>query len=327
MSEKQRKRLQYLLRYQEWVAVNAEQYLLGKDLQDAEWLKAHSFDEVAEAVRRARALTGEFNAQWDAVIADESGWLFDTAMLAREVESLWQDLYSRLRQSVEMHVDSGADFAFAAKSAEMIEAAGKKESRAFLEQLLKAHPDLDLYIKPEIGKLDGSEQKEIVGNFSFNDGKQEGEYPKLDDWLLYQEFGSMKGSKNNYRWEKVGHDGSYAIGLGSGDFAELRASVKMEKGSRYRLTVWYKTENVEKEPKIQWFYHKGPVEDLANIEPREELLPSLRVAMPITDGEWQRYTATFQATYDGEYVMQPWAGRQALGQMVWYDSISIKKLY
>ncbi|MHC4874687.1 MAG: hypothetical protein ACYTFY_22785, partial [Planctomycetota bacterium] len=135
----------------------------------------------------------------------------------------------------------------------------------------------------------------------------------------------MKGTHNKY-FCKGGYKSENAVGMGGGDYAELRTKLKMEEGARYKLSVWYKAENTEKPLNLWIFHHKGEIEDLLKIDYKNKLSRFLMWKLPATAGEWSKFTTTFVATKGGNFLMQPAGKRLALEEKVWFDNLEIRKL-
>jgi len=104
-----------------------------------------------------------------------------------------------------------------------------------------------------------------------------------------------RGTKNHYKWEKgAGKTGTYAFGLGDGDYAELRSHVRLEKNSRYKLSFWYKTENAPTKSEFQIFYYRDSkkISDITQLETRK-FKTFLTLKLPHTDNKWRYYSRNF----------------------------------
>ena len=329
MSEKQRQRFGYLETYSRWLRVNAEQVLLARELADPDYVNAWSFEQLVAVIRPSLKLAEEFNRIWtEQISVDKTGWLMDENRQRRAQRS-WDLFTGQLRMLVASRHDTAIDEGMRLQTERKVKESGKEGALAWLEEQMKAYPDLAPWIGPQVNRMKGVATPNIVPNGNFEKGTAGKSQPKLPGWLTYQDYGMMKGTKNEYAWGPgTGRDGGHAIGLGSGDYAELRTAFPLEEGARYRLSFWYRSENREGQEAQMWIFHfKGSLDEIIEFDAKKMISRFMRYDLLPTGGKWEQFTCTFVASRGGNFLMQPAGGRQKPGQWVWFDDIEIRKLW
>ena len=330
MTDKQRQRFAFLDRYHAWLALNAEQVLLARELSDPKFVYARTFDQLAGLVEPSLTLTDRFNRIWrEEILGDGTGWMMDAGRKSKRGRSAWDLYVGQLRMLVASRHDTAIDTAMTLMTRRTLAEHGKAASLAFWQKHTKARPKLVSYIGPQINRLKGVQARNVVPNGSFEKGTPGVPIPKVEGWLTYQDFGMMKATKNNYAWGPgTGRDGGHAFGLGDGQYAELRTGFPLEQGRRYRISFWYRTQNREEAgPRMFLFHLAGELDDLIHFDYGKQLSRFLQFDLDPTGGQWRRFTRTFIPERGGNYLMQPNAGRQKPGQWVWFDDIEINRLW
>ena len=332
MTIKQRERFEYLLTLHALYEVNAKQVLSAKDLNSSEWISGHTFDEMAKVIQSGMEYTDDFNTLWKTRIElDASGWLAESKYVTDKryintAQSLWNIHYKSLRASVVSAYFEGSEAAIHEKAQDLTLRQGKGAARRFLDDQLQKYPDLATFIKPEIDRIDGVSAGNIVKNGDFEKGVAKTPIPVLDDWIFYQNYGTVKATENVYSWTEDAERGGKVIGLGHGGYSEFRSWVKLEKDTRYRLSVSYKTINRKTGPRIELFSYAAPMVDLKDINYSKISLFS-RHTLEETNGEWKKLTTSVQTDEGGNAFINIAGDFQAPGEWIYLDDLEIIKLY
>ena len=327
MTDRQRRRFEYLHTYARWLNLNADQVLLGREMSDPAFVGDRSFDELASIIEPSLDLSAEFKRIWDEQIyADETGWLIDEKFRRRDP---WDLFYGQLRMLVSSKHDRAVAEAMRIVTEQHLAKHDPDATLAWLDARMQAHPKMAAYIGPQINRLKGIEPENVVPNGDFEQGAMAQSAPDMPGWLTYADYGQMKNASNEYRWAPdAGHDGNGAVGIGPGDYGELRTGFTLEEGARYRLTFWTKTENRAHRNAQLWIFRiSASLDELANLDNKKHIRRFLRFEFPTTDDQWTKHTYTFTASAGGNFIMQPTASRQPEGQWLWLDDIELVKLW
>ncbi len=337
MTEKQRTRLRFFVTYYQWLRTSAAQYLMAEDFSKAGWLASRPASEVIGKIEETIKLTEEFDSMWSEMIApDRTGWLLNQkSRLIKAVEQgrRYYDslLVDPIRAELETHLANGIGDAL-----QFISTAEKKPVEFWKKELAR-RPALEMFIQPEINRLQGIVPRNFLANPGFEGGEPgdatPGNPPKLPGWWFYDRVGMVAGSKAVYGWEKNGRKNSKCIGCGPGKYPGLRGFVKLPPG-RFRFAFWYKTKGrglpvpvnlfrMSDDVRIETLTSAKAVRKLAN----DQYLKFLRRSWPPTDGEWQRVVQTFKLDKGCiiEIALEPFFMED--GAWTWFDDIEMVKLY
>ncbi|MBI4023431.1 MAG: DUF4838 domain-containing protein, partial [Verrucomicrobia bacterium] len=203
MTDLEKKRFAFLMTYHQWLRLNAEQYLLSRELADPEWRKSRSWTDLTAVIESSLSLNDDFNRIWQEQIAkDETGWLLDKNMRIGKntPQSVWDDFYNQLRMLVASAHETAVDTALNDITQRATTKGCKDTAVAFWTKEMTAHPKLAAFIGPQLNELKGVKNPNLVENGDFEKGTDGEPYPKVSGWIPYQEYGMMKGTRNNYAW-------------------------------------------------------------------------------------------------------------------------------
>ena len=326
LTQEQRARLDYLRIWHRLMRLNAEQYLVSQDLGNPAWVSGHSPERVLDAIEDSLHLTPEFGRIWrNQVATDTSGWLLDGSAQA-DPEAYWAAFYGQLRTMVDSGHESAIDGALEAMSERMLAEGDADAAIAWWQARMDERPALERYLGPEINRLRGVEPENIVTNGSFEEGEP-GDPPTLPGWDFYEFYGMVKGVKARYEWrEGNGHDGGRAIGMGEGNYPELKAIIHMEEGARYELSFWYRTEGRESPASLWLFSYEGELASPREID-QERIEKFARVDLEPTDGEWRYVERSLTPSVGGTFVLQLAAYYQKADVWTWFDDIEIWRIW
>ncbi len=326
LTDEQRARLDYLRTWHRLMRLNAEQYLVSRELGDPRWVAARGADEVLDTIESSLRLTPDFDRIWrNQVATDTSGWLLD-ASAQRDPEAYWMSFFAQLRTMVDSGHESAIDDALGAMSERMLVGDDADAVVAWWQERIEERPALERYIGPEMNRLRGVEPESIVVNGSFEEGEP-GDPPTLPGWDFYEFYGMVKGVKARYQWrEGNGHDGGRAIGMGEGNYPELKAIIHMEEGARYELSLWYRTEGRESPASLWLFSYEGELASPRDID-QERIHKFARMDLEPTDGEWRYVERSLTPSVGGTFVLQLAAYYQKADVWTWFDDIEIRRIW
>ncbi|HRU05702.1 MAG TPA: DUF4838 domain-containing protein, partial [Candidatus Brocadiia bacterium] len=326
MTEKQRRRLDYLNTYYDLMRINGDEVLSGKELADQKWLESQPPDSVLAVAERGVGLSEQFNRIWsERVVTDRTGWLLD-ARFHKDPRSLWDGFVCQMRAMVSSAMETATDDALAFMTERMLKKQSKGDVVAYWEGQMKKRPGLEAYIGPRINALKGVVHPNIVVNGGFEEGAP-GPTPELPGWDFYEFYGMVKGVTVAHQWGPgTGRDGGKAIALGEGRYPEMKAIVRMEKGRRYAVSFWYKTENRERKPSFSLYYHDGPLTSIRGMD-NHKVSRFVEIPLDPTGGQWRQVTRAVRAPYDGDYVVQLASYYHKKGEWTWFDDIEIRKMW
>lgn len=326
LTEKQKKRLEYLTIYYKLMRLNGEEYLSGKEMADEKWLAAQGADTILAVAERTTALTGQFNALYkEHVLKDETGWMLD-AKYYRDPQVFWDRFVGQMRNMVSSGAETATDGALVFITTRLLKEQPKEKVIAFWQEQMQKRPALEGYIGPQINSLKGVEHENIVVNGGFEEGKP-GDPPELPGWDFYQFYGMVKGVKAKYAWEPgSGRDGGRAIAFGEGRYPEMKAIIKMEEGRRYSLSFWYKTDKRDRGLSFTIFGYDGPLTTPREIK-HDNVQRFVAIGLEPTDGEWRQVTRTIRPDRTGCFIIQLAVYYQKEGWWAWFDDIEIEKVW
>ncbi|MDP6357629.1 MAG: DUF4838 domain-containing protein [Planctomycetota bacterium] len=327
LTEKQRKRLEYLDTYYQIMRVNGMEFLASQELSNEKWLVESDDAAILTTAEHTTSLTSRFNELYKThVLEDESGWMIDTKYFHRKRGSFYDRFVGQLRNTVSSNAASATDSAIDFLVRRMLEEKPKEKVIAWLESQIVKRPSLESYLGPQINKLKGVTHKNIVTNGSFEEG-QPGDPPKLPGWDFYQFYGMVKNVTAKHQWKKgAGHDGGTAIAMGEGRYPEMKAIIDMEADRRYQLSFWYKSENRDRQSSFSIFAYEGDINSPKEIT-REKISRFMVIRLDPTDGEWKQFKKALKPTKSGKYILQLAVYYQKDGWWGWFDDIEIRRMW
>lgn len=326
LTQEQRARLDYLRTWHRLMRLNAQQHLIAQELGDPRWVAAQAPERVLAAIEDSLDLTPEFDRIWRNQIAtDTSGWLLDGSA-QRDPDAYWAAFLGQLRTMVGSSHESAIDDALEAISERMLAARDADAVLAWWRARLDERPTLERYIGPELNRLRGIEPENIVTNGSFEQGEA-GDPPTLPGWDFYEFYGMVKGVKARYDWtDGNGHDGGRALGMGEGNYPELKAIIHMVEGARYELSLWYRTEGRDSPASLWLFSYQGELASPRDIQ-QDRIEKFARVDLEPTDGQWRYVERSLTPSVGGTFVLQLAAYYQKPEVWTWFDEIEIRRIW
>ena len=142
----------------------------------------------------------------------------------------------------------------------------------------------------------------MAPNPGFEQGEP-GDPPQISQWRPY---GWYQGMPADYAWQpNRGRQGGHAAMVGRGYIASLKADVPTRQGSRYRVSVWYKTSGPR--TRVQGDVGGVPLP----FEP--------------TDGAWRRAETTLTSPRNGLPITLASYG-QDKGEWTWFDDVEVREI-
>lgn len=321
MSDRQRERFAFLKTYHQWLALNADQWLTAQEMGDPQWVADRSPLGVVNALDAAHDLTPRFTALWNEKIhPDATGWLLDWQYSAANPtprRDYWEQFVGQLRTMVDSAFESAAYDALCAVSDRM----SQTEATAFWQSTRNDRPHLAPWIDAQMRRLKGEGGQNLVANGSFENAEQ-GDPPTVEGWQVYEQYGMVKGENAKYDFTQGnGRDGGRAAGAGHGSYPEMRSFIKLEKGRRYRLSLWYKTENREREGLFYIYRVKSGMD-----QTRPDVERFFAETLEPTGGEWRRVVRILTAEQTADYMMMISFYHVGENEWNWFDDIEITPL-
>ena len=323
---KEKERMGYVATYYQVLRINAEEYLVGREMGDREWLASRTPEQILSLAESTISLTDEFNRLWrERVEGDRSGWLLDERY-HKKPESYWDRAVGQLRTMVSSAHETAVGNAIAFLNERQLAKEPKDRVIGYWEAQMEKRPGLAAYIGPQVNKLKGVEPPNAVANGSFEEGKP-GDPPSLEGWDFYESYGMVKGVKAHYSWESgSGRADGKAIGFGEGRYPEMKAIIQMEGGHRYALSFWYRTEHRDRDASFWLFTYDGQLSSPRDID-NEKISRFVRIGLEPTEGEWRNVTRTITAPRSGTYIIQLAVYYQKKGWWAWFDDVEIRKIW
>jgi len=321
MSESQRNRFEIIAAHHELMAANADQYLSSLEFNDPAWLEQRTNEQILANLELSTNLTARVNAVWDKYFAtDEEGWFVDPKH-GDKPQDFWNKWYVQVRTIVESQQESAIFDGIGFINDRLSGSAAEKSN--YWKAQLAARSALAPWINSQIRSLSGQSAPSVVTNGNFEDAAA-GPTPQVPDvtgWQVYQQYGSVKASRNIYSVETgTGHDGGRAFGIGEGLYGELRTFFNLEADKRYTLSFWYKTENRTSKSAF-WIYGY----EQASGDEKPKISRFYRLNLEPTDGKWVHVQRTFVANRTGTYMTQFSSYRHKKDEWSWFDDFEIRQ--
>jgi len=299
----QKQRLGHVATYYEWLRINADQYLVARELADDAWVAKQAPDHVMREAERGMGLTPAFDAIWkDTISKDRTGWLL-SARYHGDPERLWKTLIQPVRKGVLAAYEPALDHAFDVITRRMLKTKPKGQVVAYWQDQTRRHPKLAKWAGTQVYLLQCGPGENVVSNGDFERGKP-GDPPQIEGWRT---VGAWSDIPAEFAWQpNSGRNGSAAAMIGRGYAATIRGTARLEKGSRYRISVWYKTTG----------RHTRVVAGV----------PGAALQLSATNGEWRHASTTFTGSRDGTVIIGLSAYGQDKGQWTWFDNVAIVEI-
>lgn len=327
LTDKQKKRLEYLSIYYQIMRINGMEYLASQELSNEKWLMESDDDTILMTAEHTTSLTSRFNELYEThVLQDESGWMLDNKYYTEPKKKFYDQFVGQLRNTVSSNAASASDGAIGYVVRRMQEKRAKEEVLAWLESQTRKRPSLESYLGPQINKLKGVTFNNIVNNGSFEEGEA-GDPPKLPGWDFYQFYGMVKNVTAKHQWKKeTGHNGGSAVAMGEGRYPEMKAIIEMEADRRYELSFWYKSENRDKQSSFSIFSYEGDIKSPSEIV-ADKISRFMVIQIDPTHGEWKQYKKALMPTKSGKYILQLAVYYQQKDWWGWFDDVEIRRLW
>ena len=326
LTEKQRKRLEFLRSYHQIMHVNAEEYLAGQELTNEKWLAENSTEAILTLAEHTTSLTPRFDELYRThVLEDTTGWMVD-AKYYQDTGKFYSRFVAQLRNTVSSNASTAIDGAVAFIVRNLLKGQMKEEAVSFLESQIKKRPLLESYLGPKINQLRGVTHPNIVANGGFEEGEP-GDPPKLPSWDFYQFYGMVKGVSARHDWKAGnGRNGGKAIGLGEGRYPEMKAIIEMEKGRRYEISFWYRSDKRERNSSFTLFGYEGDITSPSEIK-QEKIQTLQAIQLEPTDGQWKQFRSSIKPSRSGKYIIQLAVYYQKKDWWAWFDDVEIRRLW
>ncbi|OGG46160.1 MAG: hypothetical protein A3F84_26130 [Candidatus Handelsmanbacteria bacterium RIFCSPLOWO2_12_FULL_64_10] len=298
----QKRRLEYVETYYRWLRVNADQYLVTRELSNEAWVSGRTPEEVMRETERGLGLTGAFDEMWKNVIsADRTGWLL-SARYFKDPQEPWTRLYEPIRREVLAAYDPAVDRAFDAITKDLLRSQSKGRVIAFWAGQGEAHPELAKWVRTQVHLLSRGPGANLLQNGSFERGDP-GSPPAIPEWDPYS---TGAGTTAEHAWSATeGRDGGGAAAVGRAWVGGLRRTIPTKEGGRYRVSGWYRTE---------WITESGLHHTLF------WGVGGGRWPLSPTGGAWRQFSTTFTATSNGTGLNLISQG-QKKGEWTWFDDV------
>jgi hypothetical protein len=293
----QKKRLDLVNAYYQWLRVNADQYVITRELSDPAWVKARQPEEVVAEAERGLALTEPFEKTWKEVISkDRTGWLLGVAYHASP-DDYWKNMIAPIRKGVVDAYETAVDLAFNEVTKGLQKEARKDAVPAFWMPKATAHPTLARWARTQIHLHQRGPGANIAPNPGFERGKA-GDPPQVEGWGL---GGKWQDIPAVFAWEPgSGREGGYAVAVGRGYTASAQTQLPTRAGLRYRVSVWYKT--------------SGARSRVAGV------VAGFPLPLEATAGQWRQAVVSFTSPGNGASLVLSSDG-QDKGEWTWFDDV------
>lgn len=306
-TSEQKQRLGYVDAYYRWLRINADQYLVARELSDEAWVSQRAPEQVLQEAERGMGLTAAFDEVWRTTIsADRTGWLL-SARYHNDIQSPWTRLIEPIRKEVIQAYDPAMDMALDTITRNLLKRQSKEQVVAFWTQQVGRHPGLGPWIRTQVHLLQHGLGQNLLGNGSFERG-QPGNPPTIEGWETH---GIWQGIPAEHAWAPdAGRNGDGAAAVGKGYSGSLRVTAPTRAGHRYRVSGWYRT---------AWAYEGGMHHRVS------WGVAGAQWPLSPTQGEWRPFSTTFTATTDGTAVSLS-AGGQNKGEWTWFDDVEVVEI-
>jgi hypothetical protein len=299
-----KERIGYVDTYYQWLHVNADQYMIARELADEGFVSRSTPDQVMAEAERGMDLTEQFNETWKKTISqDRTAWLLP-ARSHRNPDNFWKEDIEPIRNGVLAMYEPSLDRAFGTLTRNLLKTDTKEKVLAFWREQSDRHPKLIRWAKTQQQLLEKGPGPNVVWNGHFEDG-QPGNPPTIPNWTL---SGTWEDIPTDFAWEaNSGRDGGHAVAIGRGYRGTAEGKARTQPGHRYRLSVWYKTN-----------------------APRARIIGGVTgasLSFESLDGKWRQAETTFTAAGDATSVKLSISGAGLnKGQWVWFDDVEVVEI-
>jgi hypothetical protein len=304
-TEGEKKRIGYVDTYYQWLRIDADQYLIARELADEAFVSRSTPEQVMTEAERGMDLTEQFNEIWKKTISqDRTDWLLP-ARSHKNPDTFWKEDIEPIRKGVLAMYEPSLDRAFGTLTRNLLKTHTKEQVVAFWIEQSGRHPKLIKWARTQLQLLEKGPGPNVVLNGHFEDG-QPGNPPTIANWTL---SGSWEDIPTDFAWEaNSGRNGRHALAIGRGYRGTAEGSACTQPGHRYRLSVWYKTNT----PRAH--ISGGVTGASLNFDP--------------VVGEWRQTETTFTASGDATRVkLSISGGGLDKGQWVWFDDVVVAEIY
>jgi|GEM_PF-872474 len=243
MTDVERRRLKIVSNYFEYVRCMADRYLISDRLRND---KSLTIKQIRELSLRAEEIGKKFQQIWDELVSKDLNCLYRYLKQPRDGRKPRMDrIFYNFGDVISSYLYESVDVAL--QNLEERECKGMKraEKVKFWEKQKKLCPDMT-QISLRLNEVSGKPAPNMLrnGNFKkFKPGNPDvrGAHPQLEDWLFYEQIGSIQSDEFKSRWKIIpAKSASNHLGIGEGKYPEIRQYVYLPAGV-YRFTARCRT--------------------------------------------------------------------------------------
>ena len=247
MTDVERRRLQIVSTYFEYIRCMADRYLISERLRNDTSL---TIRQIGELSGRADELGKKFQRMWDEVISRDNACIYRYATVPRDKtkKPRMNRIFYNYGDVVSAYLYESVEAAL--KNLEDRECKGMKrrEKAAFWEKMRKECPGMT-QISLRLNEISGKPSQNMLKNGNFKQYKPgdpdvPGAHPQLENWLFYEQIGSIQSEEYKSRWKIVpSKASSNHLGIGAGKYPEIRQYVYLPAGV-YRFSARCRTTRI-----------------------------------------------------------------------------------
>ena len=240
MTDLERRRLQIVANYFEYVRCLADRYLIAEQLRTDKTLP---LDRIHALLLRAAELDRTFQKLWDELVGkDVMGiYRYNNTPVDKKKKPKMNQIFHNYRDVVSGYLYESAETAL--KNVEERECQGMKrrDKVQFWEKMRKQYPDFT-QISLRLSEISGKPLKNLLKNSGFKKYRPgnpdvPGGHPQLEDWYFYEQIGAVSSDEFKSRWKIVPSKTAWNhLCIGAGKYPEIRQYVYLTAGV-YRFSA------------------------------------------------------------------------------------------
>ena len=240
MTGVERRRLQTVANYFEYIRCLADRYLIAEKLRTDRTL---DIARIYELTCRAAELDRKFQKMWDELISRDTVGVYRFISISADPgkKPRMNQIFNNFRDVVSGHLYEAVEDAL--KSLEERKCGGMKrqDKVQFWEKMRKRYPGLT-QISLRLIEISGKPPENMLKNSGFKKYKPgnpdvKGGHPLLEDWYFYEQIGSISSDEYKSRWKIVPSKTAWNhLCIGEGKYPEIRQYVFLPAGA-YRLSA------------------------------------------------------------------------------------------
>ena len=236
MSDIERKRLEVIANYFEYIRCLMENYLDGLTLRTNTKL---TLEEINAVFNRTAARDQKFVKIWNELISKDKIGLYRYFTAPHKRQRV-NPIYGLYRNAIKAYVYESVEVALKSLQTRACAGMKRKARQQYWSEAFKKYPNM-LPITTMIGDNAGAKLTNYIKNGTFKKGTPgnpavKGDYPKLENWYFYEQIGDVLSDTYKNHWKLVvSKTVSNHLGFGPGKYPEIRQYMYLPAGV-YRLS-------------------------------------------------------------------------------------------